>query len=191
HNHTKHDEGMMDVEKAIMRSCNTWFFQAAKVCGGSALSNMATRFGFGEKTGICLEEMETSGNMPYTAPGGGPIVSGILANTAIGQGQVEATPLQVARMMAGVARGDAVPRPRLVKMIQDVDGRVIQSFPTSLGPPLGLDHENIIAVHKGMRAVVDGAGGTGSQAENSYVAIAGKTGTGQWHPTERQNVAWF
>ncbi|HEX2749231.1 MAG TPA: penicillin-binding transpeptidase domain-containing protein [Verrucomicrobiales bacterium] len=191
HNHSRHDEGMMDVERAIMRSCNTWFFQAAKACGGSALSTMGTRLGFGQKTGICLEEMESSGNMPYTAPGGGAITGGILANTSIGQGQVEATPLQVAQMMAGVARGDAVPRPRLVKMIQDVDGRVIQHFPTVLHPPLELSKENLNAVRRGMRAVVAGGGGTGSRAENNYVAIAGKTGTGQWHVKIQQNVAWF
>ncbi len=191
-NHSGRDEGMMDVERAIMRSCNTWFFQVSKICGGEALSSMGTRFGFGEKTGICLEDMEISGRMPspeYYARKGGSLTGGILANTSIGQGEVEATPLQVAQMMAGIARGDAVPRPRLVKLIQDVDGRVIQHFPTVLRPPLNVSKENLNAVRRGMRAVVDG--GTGSAAANNYVVMAGKTGTGQWHPEIRQNVAWF
>jgi penicillin-binding protein 2 len=116
---------------------------------------------------------------------------GILANTSIGQGDVLATPLQVAQMMAGVARGDAVPRPRLVKMIQDMDGRILQHFPPATRAPLNLGRENLEAVRRGMLQVVIGGGGTGSRAENSYVQIAGKTGTGQWKPKKRQNVAWF
>ncbi len=195
-NHSRKHEGDMDVERAIMRSCNTWFFQAAKVAGGAALSSMAIRFGFGDKTGICLDEMETPGFMPTpesyaNSKPRGALTGGILANTSIGQGQVEATPLQVAQMMAGVARGDAVPRPRLVKLIQDVDGNIVQHFPPSTRAPLNLSQENLDAVRSGMRQVVAGAGGTGSRAENDYVAIAGKTGTGQWHPAIEQNVAWF
>ena len=193
-NHSRRDEGSMDVERAIMRSCNTWFFQAAKACGGAALSSMAIRFGYGERTGICLEDMETTGFMPTPesyAKNRGSLTGGILAITSIGQGQVEATPLQVAQMMAGVARGDAVPKPRLVKLIQDVDGHIVQHFPPSTRAPLNLSRENLDAVRYGMRQVVAGAGGTGTRAENDYVAIAGKTGTGQWHPDKNQNVAWF
>ncbi len=195
-NHTKKHEGNMDVERAIMRSCNTWFFQAARVAGGAALSSMAIRFGYGDKTGICLDDMETAGFMPTpesyaNAKPRGSLTGGVLAITSIGQGQVEATPLQVAQMMAGVARGDAVPRPRLVKMIQDVDGRIVQHFPPSTRAPLNLSQENLDAVRYGMRQVVTGGGGTGSRAENDYVAIAGKTGTGEWHPDKDQYVAWF
>ncbi len=193
-NHSRNHEGSMDVERAIMRSCNTWFFQAARACGGPALSAMAIRFGYGDKTGICLEDMESPGFMPtpeFYAKKRGTLTGGILAITSIGQGAVEATPLQVAQMMAGVARGDAVPRPRLVKLIQDVDGRIVQHFPPSTRAPLNLSRENLEAVRRGMREVVAGDGGTGSRAENDYVAIAGKTGTGQWHPDKDQYVAWF
>jgi len=192
-NHTRNHEGSMDVERAIMRSCNTWFFQAAKVCGGAALSTMASRFGFGARTGICLEDMEVAGRMPTPesyAKKGGSLTGGILAITSIGQGEVEATPLQVCQMMAGVARGDSLPRPRLVKLIQDVDGRVVHHFPPAMRP-LILEKENVAAVQRGMRQVVAGGGGTGSRAENDYVAIAGKTGTGEWHPDKDQYVTWF
>lgn len=198
-NHTRRDEGSMDVERAIMRSCNTWFYKVSQICGGAALSTMGSRFGFGDKTGICLEDMEKAGVMPtseyHKKKDGSSLTGGILANTAIGQGDVLSTPLQVAQMMAGIARGDAVPRPRLVKMIQDVDGRVVQYFPPSSRAPLGLEKENLAAVQRGMRQVVSGGGGTGSRAENHYVPIAGKTGTGEWKEDrktgEKQYVAWF
>jgi penicillin-binding protein 2 len=193
-NHTSRHEGDMDVERAIARSCNTWFFQAAKACGGGALSTMASRFGYGERTGICLTDMEKAGFMPTPetyAKKKGSMTSGILAITSIGQGEVLATPLQVCQMMAGVARGDAVPRPRLVKMIQDVDGRVVQHFPPSVRNQLTLEKENLEAVRRGMREVVSGGGGTGSRAENHYVPIAGKTGTGEWSNDKSHYVAWF
>jgi penicillin-binding protein 2 len=191
-NHTKHGEGMMDVERAIMRSCNTWFYQVSQICGGAALADMGIRFGFGEKTGICLEER--TGRMPtpeYYRANRGSMTKGTLANCSIGQGDIEATPLQVARMMMGIARGDTLPKVRLVKTIQDVDGRIVQHFPVNLGAPLGVSNETLEAVRRGMLAVVEGAGGTGSQASNKYVTIVGKTGTGEWHPKISQNVAWF
>src|SRR5678816_430245 len=81
---------------------------------------------------------------------GGKMTGGILAITSIGQGRVVASPLQVCQMMAGIARGDAVPRPRLVRLIQDVDGRVVQHFPVSTRAPLTLGRENIDAVRRGM-----------------------------------------
>ena len=195
-NHSRNHEGSMDVERAIMRSCNTWMFQAAKICGPGALSTMAVRFGYGDKTGICLEDMELPGFMPSPesyAKEKGTMTGGILAITSIGQGRVLSTPLQVCQMMAGVARGDAVPRPRLVRLIQDVDGRVVQHFPPSTRAPLGLDKVNLDAVRRGMRDVVYGGGGTGSRAANDYVTIVGKTGTGQWKEKRgvKQHVAWF
>ncbi len=195
-NHSRNHEGSMDVERAIMRSCNTWMFQAARICGPGALSSMAIRFGFGDKTGICLDSMELPGFMPtpeYYASRKGSMTGGILAITSIGQGMVLSTPLQVCQMMAGVARGDAVPRPRLVRLVQDVDGRVVQYFPPTTRAPLGLEQVNLDAVRRGMRDVVYGGGGTGSRASNNYVTIAGKTGTGEWKESRgtKQYVAWF
>ena len=194
-NHSHRDEGPMDVVQAIKRSCNTWFFQAAKACGGPELATMGSRFGFGDKTGICLEEMEVAGRMPnpeyYAKAKKGPMIGGNLANVSIGQGDVEATPLQVCQMMAGVARGDAVPRPRLVKQIQDVEGRIVHHFPPSVRGTLTISKENLEAVRRGMRAVVADGNGTGTRAGISAVAMAGKTGTGQWQPAKRQYVAWF
>lgn len=193
-NHTRNHEGDMDVVRAIARSCNTWFFQAARVAGGPAVTSMAIRMGFGSRTGICLESMESSGNMPtpeYYEKRGTKLAGGTLANISIGQGEVEATPLQVCQMMAAVARGDAVPRPRLVRHIQDVDGRIVKSFPPTIHGTLNLSRESLNAVRRGMRAVVSSGGGTGTRAANKYVSIAGKTGTGQWHVKPVENVAWF
>ena len=193
-NHSHKDEGSMDVERAIKRSCNPWFWQAAKIAGASNLSAMAVTMGFGDKTGICLPSMEAAGNMPspeYYRKRKGEMTGGVLANVAIGQGEVSATPLQVCQMMASVARGDAVPRPRLVRQIQDVDGRIVQNFPPSVRTALTIDKDALKAVRRGMRAVVADGDGTGTRASNDYVAMAGKTGTGEWHDSPKDYVAWF
>lgn len=192
-NHSRRAEGSMDVVKAFKRSSNPWFWQAAMASGGARLAAMGTRLGFGDKTGICLPFMEAAGIMPspeYYEKKKGVMINGILANTAIGQGDVLATPLQVCQMMAAVARGDAVPRPRLVRQIQDVDGRIVHNFPPTVRGSLTLDEEDLKAVRRGMRAVV-APGGTGTAASNNYVAMAGKTGTGEWHDSPKDYVAWF
>ncbi len=193
-NHSQKDEGSMDVVRAIKRSCNPWFWQAARVSGAASLSAMASRMGFGDKTGICLPNMESAGTMPspeFYEKRKGAMTGGVLANVAIGQGEVSATPLQVCQMMAAVARGDAVPRPRLVRQIQDVDGRIVQNFPPSVRTTLTIDKDNLAAVRRGMRAVVADGDGTGTRASNKYVAMAGKTGTGEWHDSPKDYVAWF
>ena len=193
-NHVNHDEGSMNVVRAIKRSCNPWFWQAARAAGPSALASMGQLLGFGEKTGICLETMEVAGNMPtpeYYKQRKGAMTGGVLANVAIGQGEVSATPLQVCQMMAGVARGDAVPRPRLVRQIQDANGVIMESFPPTVRTSLTISKESLDAVRRGMRAVVADGDGTGTRAENKYVSIAGKTGTGEWHDSPKDYVAWF
>ncbi|RYD36429.1 MAG: hypothetical protein EOP86_05975, partial [Verrucomicrobiaceae bacterium] len=194
-NHNKNSEGDMNVVRAIKRSCNTWFFQAAMAAGGANVAAMGIKLGFGDKTGIALPSMELPGRMPtpeyYQKKRGTRMAGGVLANVSIGQGDVEATPLQVAQMMAGVARGDAIPRPRLVRQIQDVDGTIVQSFPPTIRTVLNFKKDSLDAVRKGMRAVVEDGDGTGKEAENKYVIIAGKTGTGEWKEKPKRNVAWF
>ncbi len=186
--------GDLNVISALKFSCNTWMFQAARAAGGDALASMASRMGYGEAPGTCLGELEKPGLMPtpeFYMRKGGSMSGGVLANVSIGQGEVLATPVHVCQMMAAVARGDAVPRPRLVKQIQDLDGRIVQYFPPTVRNTLNISKENIEAVRKGMRAVVAGDGGTGSRGENSYVPTAAKTGTGEWKPEKNQYVVWF
>lgn len=193
-NHSRRDEGSMNVVGAIKRSCNTWFYRVGEITGGANLSAMGLRLGFGDKTGICLENMEASGNMPTPETymrQGRKMTGGTLANIAIGQGEVTATPLQVAQMMAAVGRRDAVPRPRLVRQIQDVNGNIIQTFPPSVRSTLTIKKEALDAVRRGMVAVVNGGGGTGQAASNTYVTLAGKTGTGEWKTNPKRDLAWF
>ena len=96
-----------------------------------------------------------------------PWYAGETVSVAIGQGQVSATPLQMARVAAVIANGGKLVRPHLVK----------RGAPDCEPVPLGIKPSTIEAVKAGMRAVV--AEGTGCRAHLQTVEVAGKTGTAQ------------
>ena len=193
-NWNKNGEGSMNVITAIKRSCNTWFYQAALAVGTDAVTDMALRMGFGEKTGIPLRA-EAAGTVPTNASKmasrGYKILGGELANIAIGQGEVLVTPLQVCRSMAALADGVTMPKPRLVRQVQDVNNRVVMATDVEVARRVDLNPEHREAVVKGMVAVVSGDGGTGRRAGIEHAQVAGKTGTAQWKIAEDQNLAWF
>ncbi|MBX7209400.1 MAG: hypothetical protein K1X78_13870 [Verrucomicrobiaceae bacterium] len=194
HNWAKEGEGSMNVVSAIKRSCNTWFYQAGLQIGADALTSMAARMGFGEKTGLPLKG-EEAGLLPTNAymlhRYGYKIPSGELANMSIGQGRVLATPIQVCQAMAAVADGLNLPQVRLVKQVQDLNDNVVKAFPIQTRKRIDLKPAARDTVVKGMIAVVSGDNGTGARAGIKHAQVAGKTGTAQWKPNERRNLAWF
>jgi penicillin-binding protein 2 len=166
--------GVMDVHRAIAQSCNVFFYQVGIRLEISRIASYAKRLGLGAVTGIDLPH-EVSGLIPSpewkmrvlkTPWYGGETVS-----VAIGQGQVSATPLQMARVAAAIANGGKLVRPHLVK---SVGGE-----PLGIEPPrdLGFKPETLAIVKSGMMAVV--AEGTGWRARLAGVAVAGKTGSAQ------------
>jgi penicillin-binding protein 2 len=193
-NWNKEAEGAMNVVGALARSCNTWFYQVGTETGADPVTMMARRLGLGEKTGIPIRA-EVDGLVPtnrwWRQKYGYNMSTGDLANICIGQGQVEASPLQVARMMAAVGNGHAVVKPRLVKQIQDYNNGVIQTLPVEEVSQLNIDPQVLNLVRRGMSEVVNSGRGTGRSAGNPKIDVAGKTGTGQWKPALHQNIAWF
>jgi len=194
HNWNKDSEGSMTVVSAIKRSCNTWFYRAALDSGADCISDMALRMGFGERTGIPLKA-EGAGFVQTNAWSvqhlGSKIQSGDLANMAIGQGRVLATPLQVCQSMAALGDGTRIPQPRLVLQIQDMADRVVMAYEPKDRRRIDLNPEHRQTVINGMVAVVNGSGGTGRSAAIKYAEMAGKTGTAQWKIAKDQNLAWF
>lgn len=193
HNWNKNPEGHLNVISAIKRSCNTWFYAAALATGADPISDMALRLGFGEPTGIPLKA-EAAGLVPTNSwmvqRFGHKILSGDLANIAIGQGRVLVSPLQVAQCMSGLAAGVNMPKPRLVKQIQDHRDQVVSiTEPDSRNISLNPEQREIVV--KGMVAVVSGSGGTGRAAGIKHAQVAGKTGTAQWKIKDDRNLAWF
>lgn len=191
-NWNKDGEGSMNVVGAITRSCNTWFYEVSTRAGADSMSYMATRLGLGEKSGIPLREAD--GFIPnnrYWADKYGYLMSdGEEAVMSIGQGKVEVTPLQVARMMAGIGNGVQVVKPRLVLQVQDINHELERTFPVEAGNRLNVDPHSLRAVQRGLYDVVNAGNGTGKQAFHK-ITVSGKTGTGQWNIALKQNISWF
>lgn len=191
-NHTRNHEGSMNVVRALMRSCNTWFYQVGLETGAPAMMEMSRRLGMGQITGVPLQA-EGAGVVPddefMQRVHRRRIMGGDTVNMSIGQGPLLCTPLQAAQLMAAVANGDSMPQLRLVRQVQDLNDNVIEYFPAGERRPVNLDPEAREAVIEGMVASVYGSGATGRRAAVDGVQVAGKTGTGQWKPN--RNLAWF
>ena len=193
HNHSKTPDGSIDVEYALARSNNCWFYQVGIKTGPRAFLSTARRLGYGSVTGLPLHG-EASGRVPteewvrkkYKRG----FTDGDTANYSIGQAW-EATPLQVAQMMAGIANGTVLPRLRLIKQIQDSSGNVLSAPEPEARNTLSLDPDAVDVVHKGMHDVVHSGYGTGGRSSITYAQISGKTGTAEWRKHLDQKLAWF
>jgi penicillin-binding protein 2 len=195
HNHNKRAEGSINVKRAIARSTNPWFYQVGIDVGPSAFLDVARRLGMGSKTGLPLVG-EAEGLVPnddyMMRVHKRRILDGDTANMSIGQGDLLASPLQVAQAMAGIANGGALPKLQLVTQVQDTRGKVVRATLPERRNWLGTKPEAVEIVREGMRDVVNSGYGTGRSAGLSYTTLCGKTGTAQWGPTSKnQRLAWF
>ena len=175
----KHDgHGNLDLVTALQQSCDVFFYQLGLRMGLDPLQATARDCGLGERTGIDLPG-ETRGLVPTNAyyderfhTGSWP--RGVLLNLGIGQGELLATPLQLATMAAVVAgRGKPI-RPHVVRSIRE-DGPFAVEKPVEGG--VNTTAENWDAVHLAMRKVVEG--GTANSVRVPGVSVGGKTGTAQ------------
>ena len=170
--------GSLDLMGGIMHSCNTYFFTLANQIGYEKFTEMAKRFGYGEKIDISLYGGKV-GNVPSDEWKRKvikqPWVGGDTLNTSIGQGFVLATPLQMALVTARVANGGIPIKPYLVR-----NHNIFKQFDTLKNEPL-IAEAHIKFVQEGMRRVVNEPGGTayGKRIEIKGFEMAGKTGTSQ------------
>jgi len=185
-NWNQNHEGILNVKYAILRSCNTWFYQAAFRMGDRPIHEAMQHFGIGVPPAIELDTV-SEGNHPdiFSSRRG-------LANVSIGQGALLVSPLQMAKAMGVFAtKGDSV-RPRLVLQTQDAlnPSEVEPGQIDRVKLPYRVEH--LETVRDGMWGVVNYGGGTGQRAGMSKPWVFGKTGTAQWtHGGQERRLAWF
>ncbi|PYK04218.1 MAG: penicillin-binding protein 2 [Verrucomicrobia bacterium] len=195
HNWKKGDRGALNFVQALTESCDTWFYQAGIKTGGEAIIDWALKLGFGAKCGIPLRG-EAEGRVPndeyMKATHGRRLLNGDVANLSIGQGDMQVTPLQMAQAMGIVANGGTFYQTRLVQQVQTFDNKIVTAYSVRAKKTLDLSSETLDQLHTGVIDVVNGPGGTAHQASLDNVEVAGKTGTAQWGPKNKERTAaWF
>lgn len=180
--------GDLTLSQGLMRSCNPWFYHIGLELynqgQGNLISDMARGFGLGRATGI-EQVAETAGLIPNPA-------DGLQATSvAIGQSDVQVTPLQVATFVAAIANGGTLYRPQVVEQILPVVGDPIQVFEPQAAGELPLEPENLQAIQAAMRSVVENPRGTAYARLGTYsIPTAGKTGTAEVGGGNRPH-AWY
>lgn len=174
----KAGHGSIDVVGALRESCDSFFYETGRRLGIDPLARMARKLGFGARLDIAVPG-EGPGLIPDRAwkqkrfkqkwTQGETIIS------AIGQGSVLATPLQLATMAARLANGGSAVKPVLVRSIED-EGSQIPDW-----PDLALHKPSLDLVRRGMVEVVNNPRGTGygSRITEAPYSMAGKTGSAQ------------
>jgi penicillin-binding protein 2 len=166
----KSSHGVVNLRKAIMESCDIFFYNVGMKLGIDRLAYYATKMGLGHKTGIDLPSEET-GLMP--SPEWAERVyhrkwyAGETISVSTGQGAVTTTPLQLARTIGGIAMGGIFKQPHLLKDAQNVgEERFTISEPT------------VQKITDAMYGVVN-EGGTGATLKLAGIELSGKSGTAQ------------
>jgi len=181
--------------QALTESCDTWFYQVGIKTGAAPIIDWALKLGFGAKCGIPLRG-EVEGRVPndeyMKATHGRRLLNGDIANLSIGQGDTQVTPLQMAQAMAIVANGGTFFQARLVQQVQTLDNQIVTAYQVRAKRTLDLSPVTLDELRTGMINAVNGAGGTGHGASLDNVEVAGKTGTAQWGPKNKERTAaWF
>ena len=194
--------GGENLNEAIADSCNVYFYQLSLKFGDPSssgphyLAGVARRFGLGRDSGIDLP-IDGKGLIPdpdwrrrinKKRPDLAFWQPGNTLNMSIGQGDVLATPLQMALMTGAIANGGTLYKPRLMREIVGRDGKVLEKSAPS-GENVGISRRNIDLVRAGMRSVV--VKGTGRGAAMKHVAVAGKTGSAQDSGGKRAHSWWI
>ena len=173
--------GYLNVAEAIRDSCNVFFFDVGRRLGIDKINEYAKKFGFGQKSGIELEEEEKSGivaNPENRKNNGQQWYPGDVCQTAIGQSDTLVTPLQLANYIATIANGGTRYRPHIVKSIQNADRTAGQEIQPEVLEKIDMSAETKNTVAEGMRKVV--TEGTAREAfAGCVVPVAAKTGSAQ------------
>ncbi|HLX38562.1 MAG TPA: penicillin-binding protein 2, partial [Candidatus Binataceae bacterium] len=178
----KTGHGAIQLHRAIVSSCDVFFYNVGEKVGIDKLSHWAHLLGLGEHSGIALDN-EKSGTMPSSAwkykrfrERWYPAET---LSVAIGQGYVTATPLQMAEVAEAVANGGIRYRPQFVREVEGLDGQATRSYEPIIESRIEFDPQVLTEIRNAMSDVVNGAGGTGHKCKLDGIEVCGKSGTAQ------------
>lgn len=178
----KHGHGSVSLHRALVESCDVYFYTVGKMLGVDRIAKYARTFGLGDLTGIELNH-ERKGLIPTRewklTRLREPWQPGETISISIGQGFNLTTPLQLAQAYSALANGGTRWRPRLVHRIVSSDGTVQKEFAPEKAGDINLSPKTIALLNRALWGVVNEPGGTGAAARRPGADVCGKTGTSQ------------
>lgn len=178
----KKGHGVVNLHRAIVESCDVYFYNLGKLVGVDKIAWYARQFGFGSATGIDLPH-EKNGLIPtkkWKLSRFGEIWQmGETISLAIGQGFNLVTPIQLVNAYSALANRGSLYRPRLIKQIETPDGAVFKAFAPQIKNTLPISEDNLKALNYGLWGAVNERGGTGYALKRNEEDVCGKTGTSQ------------
>ncbi len=198
----KGGHGRVDLYKALVQSCDIFFYTMGRKLGIERIAKWSRAFGLGEPSGLKLDA-ELPGLVASPAwklaRFKAPWQEGDTISVSIGQGYNLVTPLQMAQVVAAVANGGVLYQPQLVERVESPAGEVLYQFQPIVRSRLPAHPANLALIQKALAGVV--REGTGRAAALPQVEVAGKTGTSQVVALEKrkgrkkdkryQHHAWF
>ncbi len=185
--------GTTDFIHALAASSDGYFYQLGYRLGHERLRYWATQYGLGKTLGIDIPG-EYPGNWPTNAWSmkvyGLPLEPSDVCQLAIGQGAMQATPLQMADVAATVVNGGTLFRPHLVEAIRDVHGNIVKRFDNEVVRHVPVSAEALREVRAGMDQVTK-PWGTAYGEDVPGINYGGKTGTAETDGGSGPNTTWF
>jgi len=195
----KEGHGTVDLKRAIIESCDVYFYEVGKKVGIDKIAKYASLLGLGRDSGLNFVR-EKKGVVPSSEwklqVTGQPWYPGETLSASIGQGYVSVTPVQLARLIAAIANGGYMPNLQILKS-KDIEQKQEISVGSNSNESLNKepvrelsssvaveDRVNISEgtlkfIREALRGVVNEPGGTGGAARLQDISVGGKTGTAQ------------
>jgi penicillin-binding protein 2 len=187
--------GSTDFVRALAASSDGYFYQLGDRLGHQRLRFYAEQYGLGRTLGIDIPG-EYPGNWPTeqwvqeTFGKGYHLEPSDVCQLAIGQGAMQATPLQMADVVAAVVNGGTLYRPRLVSYVSNPSGRIVKRFNPEIIRHVLVTPIALRQVRAGMAKVTD-PGGTAYGLAIPGIPFGGKTGTAETGGGAGPNTTWF
>jgi penicillin-binding protein 2 len=187
--------GSVGFVRALAASSDGYFYQLGYRLGHERLRYYAMQYGIGSKIGVDLPG-EFAGNWPTeewtqkTYGAGIHLEKSDVCQLAIGQGAMQATPLQMANVTATVVNGGTLHRPHIVEEIRSPRGHVLKRFDHEVIRKVDVTAEALKEVRAGMSQVTD-PGGTAYGLAIPGLRFGGKTGTAETEGGHGANTTWF
>ncbi|MGD0916042.1 MAG: penicillin-binding protein 2 [Thermodesulfobacteriota bacterium] len=174
--------GTLSLHRAIVESCDIFFYQLGLKVGVDRIAQYANEFGLGRKTGIPLPH-EKAGNVPSTSwkksHFGIPWYSGETLSLSVGQGYLNVTPIQLLVMISAIANGGKLYLPQVVERVENIYGNILKEYPPVEMGEATVSEKNLRIVQEALMGAVNEPHGTGWAAALKETKVAGKTGTAQ------------